>query len=423
MEQTNQSSWRHAIHGFIQGRLDTKLEALEKDKKLSDTAKQQKRDELLISHQPGAWLEDAAIRVKQIQLATHTLKPIHPDAKGSQVFAQPNFDLPKSFVGSHSLTPTQRPLDVVGNAAALDVFKLLKLCVSDSSGSLLDALQNQSSDAIAALSQDANTAMLLATSLLGVLQGKSEAASHSLGKQLFFPTLCGDHLLAPLYPTQLAHAVHEHLQVMRFSDSVKLARAARKSELLSSAYRDYPNLLTQSFGGTKPQNISQLNSERGGRTHLFANLPPDLSRSFTGPPFDQESVFDRNGAFARWRAVQEKLAELREYLHSRKKLTSNMLMREDRAQAVQEIVDELLDFAAQARELKAGWSLEERCKLRAHQQFWLDPYASREQALQEPAVDEEFDPFGENDMASAPNPARDWPRMVAREFASWFNMN
>lgn len=37
--------------------------------------------------------------------------------------------------------------------------------------------------------------------------------------------------------------------------------------------REYPNLAVQKFGGTKPQNISQLNSERGWQ-QLSAGLSP-----------------------------------------------------------------------------------------------------------------------------------------------------
>jgi CRISPR-associated protein Csy1 len=421
MEQASEVTWRQAIHGFIQERLRSKVDALEKDKKLDEAAKKAKHSELLSDHQPRAWLDDAAVRVKQIQLATHTLKPIHPDAKGSQIFAKANPKTPQALVGLHALAALEETLDVVGNAAALDVFKLLKLKPTEQAVTLLEALQQRSPDAMAALSDDASVAQQLADSLLSVLHSKGDLASHTLGKQLYFPTTQGDHLLAPLYPTQLAHAVHEHLQTSRFSDDVKAARDARRDNLMGGSHRDYPNLLTQSFGGTKPQNISQLNSERGGRTHLFANLPPNSTAEFSGPPFGQVSVFDRNGAFVRRSAVKDKLRELRAYLDASRTVRSDKPMREFRAEAVQDIVDELLDFAAQLHRLPAGWSDDSRCQLRAHQKYWLDPRAERTNLGQSVQVDDEFDPFGEDDGVAVQDASSDWPRMVARDFADWFN--
>jgi CRISPR-associated protein Csy1 len=66
------------LHEFIAARLQTKLEKLKPDE-FEAHAK------LSADHQPMAWLEDAARRAGQIQLASHTLKAIHPDARGSVV--------------------------------------------------------------------------------------------------------------------------------------------------------------------------------------------------------------------------------------------------------------------------------------------------------------------------------------------------
>lgn len=57
---------------------------------------------------------------------THTLKAIHPDAKGTNLYCLPNSLPQHALVGSHCLDDDFAG-DVVGNAAALDVYKLLKL--------------------------------------------------------------------------------------------------------------------------------------------------------------------------------------------------------------------------------------------------------------------------------------------------------
>ena len=72
---------RALITEFLRSRLEAKLEKLAED--------DPKRSELLTQFVFTTWLEDAARRVGQIQAVTHSLKPIHPDAKGSSLFREP----------------------------------------------------------------------------------------------------------------------------------------------------------------------------------------------------------------------------------------------------------------------------------------------------------------------------------------------
>lgn len=114
------AAFRNTIEHFLKERLDAKLDKLQAD--------DPKRADLIAQHRRETWLADAARRVMQIQIVTHTLKPIHPDARGTNLFCAPH-DLPAhTEVGSHVLG-RDFSSDVVGNAAALDVFKLLKLQV------------------------------------------------------------------------------------------------------------------------------------------------------------------------------------------------------------------------------------------------------------------------------------------------------
>lgn len=141
------AAFRDAIEHFLKGRLDAKLDKLPPD--------DPKRAELIAQHACETWLEDAARRVAQIQIVTHTLKPIHPDARGTNLFRAPE-DLPPHLeVGSH-LLGQDFSSDVVGNAAALDVFKLLKLPVDGRP--LLAWMQDGDRDLIAALSDDTDKA-------------------------------------------------------------------------------------------------------------------------------------------------------------------------------------------------------------------------------------------------------------------------
>ena len=142
------ASFKAAIQAFIQGRLQAKLEQLDKAEQQNKPLKadrsgkvlsyQEQRQELRSKYQPEVWLCDAAKRVKRIQSVTHSLKAIHPDAQGTNLFVALEA-LPKlRDVGSHVLGH-RYAADVVGDAAALDVYKLLKLEVKGQS--LLSALQ------------------------------------------------------------------------------------------------------------------------------------------------------------------------------------------------------------------------------------------------------------------------------------------
>src|SRR5256885_1473612 len=87
--------WHDAIATFIQERLKAKLDKLAED--------DLKRQELLAQHQRDTWMEDAARRVTQIQAVTHSLKPIHPDARGTNLYVEPASLPALQELGSHAL--------------------------------------------------------------------------------------------------------------------------------------------------------------------------------------------------------------------------------------------------------------------------------------------------------------------------------
>ena len=203
-ETGGKAGYRAAISAFLQERLQAKLDKLKPD--------DPQRDEVIASFAHDVWLACAAKRVEQIQAVTHSLKPIHADARGTNLYVEPRTLPPLAELGSHALG--ERFVgDVVGNAAALDVYKLLKLEVNGRS--LLTALLAHDADALAALHADPAQAEKLRDAFVSLTQPRAEGpSSHTLAKQLYWLTgtdACDDShytLLAPLYATSLAHAVH-----------------------------------------------------------------------------------------------------------------------------------------------------------------------------------------------------------------------
>lgn len=397
------SNYREAIHAFLQERLDAKLEKLKADE-------EGKRAELIAQHQPTAWLEDAARRVQQIQAVTHSLKPIHPDARGTNLYVEPRTLPPLAELGSHALG--ERFVgDVVGNAAALDVYKLLKLEVNGRS--LLAALLVHDADALAALHADPAQAQALRDAFVSLAQPRAESpSSHTLAKQLYWLTgsdACEDAhytLLAPLYATSLAHAVHAQVQEDRFGEANKAARQARRERKAhDGAFHDYPGLAVQNMGGTKPQNISQLNSERRGMNYLLSSLPPQWQASAVRLPVHATSVFDR--LFIARPEVRRTVRALRVFLESNPE--PNLATRDRREELLDALVDELVSLAAELQQiLPPGWSREDErfADLHRSEQLWLDPLRAEQTDEAE---------FAREWLQM------DWPAAVGQRFANWLN--
>lgn len=387
-------SIKSAIQDFLRERVQLKLDKL-KDDELDQ------RQQLLTDYQPENWIADAARRVSQIQQVTHALKYIHPDAKGSNLNAAGNPKAGALEVGTHSLSQ-KLAADVVGNAAALDVYKFLRLTIDGKT--LLERAAEQHPALAGALSDDAKEAEQWMTAFATLTRPKGQPASHKLAKQVYWPLGDGQyHLLAPLFPTSLVNGVWNTIREDRFSETAKAAREARRTGIPHpQGYREYPDLAVQKFGGTKPQNISQLNSERYGENYLLPALPPSWHSRSIRPPLRMASVFDR--LFGNRREVQQLTEALREFLIRVESADSNLRIRNKRAELVNGIRDELFQFAAELHELKPGWSQDPECRLNLDEQCWLDPGRA------------------ERDDAFADRYRRgDWREEICRRFGNWLN--
>ncbi|MCK0745106.1 type I-F CRISPR-associated protein Csy1 [Chromohalobacter nigrandesensis] len=391
-------SIRELIEAFLKERFDTKAEKLATDDPKYQT--------LVEQFQRENWLQDAARRVSQLQVVTHSLKPIHPDAKGSNLYAPPESLDKHQGVGSHVL-PSDFDGDVVGNAAALDVYKFLKLEYDGKS--LLERVLEEDTELARALSDNAEQSQAWMKAFAAITEPRGEHASHTRAKQVYW--LTGEdaaddddfHLLAPLYATSLAHQVFQTINRDRFSDEAKEARKAkREGKLGEQEVHDYPNIASQKMGGTKPQNISQLNSERGGNNYLLASLPPRWNVRDIRPPLKVESVLDDPGIFGWRKEVRVLVGDLKRFLETNP--NTDMHTRDLRDDYTAMILDELALFTMQMHGLPPGWSADENCRLVIEEAFWLDPGRAQD--------DSEF--------RDARN-STDWPDEIRRRFANWLN--
>ncbi|WJY15759.1 type I-F CRISPR-associated protein Csy1 [Pectobacteriaceae bacterium CE90] len=397
----------HFILSYIEKRRQAKLDAFDKEaeKKRSSLSGEalavaelelaQARRVIEQRHEVRTWLTDAASRAGQISLVTHALKFTHSDAKGTSVFSP---EAVKNATSLSTATLTQPAIDAVGNAAALDVAKLLQ--TEYEGDSLVAALQRHDYSALTALAESPEQ---LAQWLAGFQQvfTDRQPSSHKLAKQIYFPIGKGEyHLLSPLYASSLAQALYQRIIAVRFGDEAKAIRLAQKENRWHNQLSiSYPNLAVQNMGGTKPQNISALNSTRSGRSYLLSCAPPQWQGE-EKPPQQHQSIFRERGEVDyHTRAI---IPLMRQFLLSVKEMENNREIRRLRLRYLDQLIDQLFCYVASIQNLRAGWSTES--KLSRIQQLWLDPHRSNEDAV-----------FRHEREAG------DWQKDVAYDFGRWLN--
>jgi CRISPR-associated protein Csy1 len=397
------------IVSYINNRKQLKRDALDKaaEKTNSDLPGEalsiatqelaQARQDLESRYDVRNWLSDAALRAGQINLVTHALKFTHSDARGSSVLSN---SLPEDEPEYLSTATLPHPaIDAVGNAAALDVAKLLQ--TEYQGDSLVAALRRDDYSALAPLAESEQQLEQWVTGFKQVLTDK-QPSSHKLAKQLYFPISDNEyHLLGPLYSSSLAQALYQRINTSRFSDEAKSAREARKNNRWHDGIDTaYPNIAMQNIGGTKPQNISSLNNSRGGKSYLLLCAAPDW-QSIPKPPKQYKSIFRDRGEFDY--LARPTVKQMQQFLLSVKDIESDADIRVRRLAYNDSIIDILFNYVAVIQNMDDGWSKEE-CELKRSQQLWLDPYRSQS--------DPEF---------KFEREGGDWKKEVAQDFGFWLN--
>lgn len=401
VESSEPASIRELIEQYIQGRLNEKLEKL----KANDTAE---HDKLLEKYEVETWLEDASLRISQLRLATHTPKQHHPDSKASAMFYS-NTEKTHDYVGSESL---KLDADVIGNAAVLDVFKMLRLSFQGTS--LVERLLNADQELISALSVEAETAQLRYERFLAFSQLPTELSAGRLSKQVLFPVQDDEyHTLVILYPSSLVHRAYQQLSYDRFSDESKALREARFKKLHHAhESREYPNLLVQNFGGSKPQNISQLNSDRRGSMWLLPSIPPTWKGQQIELP-KRGSVF--TGYLSNRKDIKPLLHKI-VALYRKDYRRNNIEFRTQRDDLISKLADCVIDMSFELQQsAPSGWT--QNSSFSRAESYWLD-YGYREELFDKEDAEELTEEEAEWLQAYR---ERDWHTEVGYNFGTWLN--
>ncbi len=352
-----------AIKGFLDDRREAWLE-----KKIKSNSSDEEKVELereaddkfaLVSRLP-----DYAKRAKQLSISSHPAKFSHPDVKkeAGSVIAPTDNRRADGFLRTGNV---DAELDASGNAAALDVYAFLNIQLADNQ-TILDHLEKRTPTIKRQFTIPSQSFEELEEGLLAIKKSGNTPTDERI-KQIYFPITDDNyHLLSILSPSNLMFKLKERINLMRFSDEAKTAREAKKNNKYhQNEYSEVFNLGVIGFGGTKPQNISVLNSRNGGTSYLLRSVPPELESRPIQPP---RTNFLSNTL--RTKDYQADFQELQKLLSGD---SNNMHVRNKREWIIKNIIGQIVDRVWMVRRLDAGWSDSENYESLSHyQKIWLD---------------------------------------------------
>jgi CRISPR-associated protein Csy1 len=321
------------------------------------------------------WLPNASSRAGQISISTHPCTFSHPSARKnkngyvSSIIANRE----KANDGFLRSGNVDVAADALGNAAALDVYKFLTLVMADGQ-TFIKHLEQDTELARNLLSlpepEEGQSYDVLKHGFLAMTTNNSEMVTSSKIKQVFFPVSqnrsiknASYHQLSVLSASGIVFELRKRLDDMRFGEEVKLAREKKKNNETHPGYSEIYNLTTIGYGGTKPQNISVLNNQNGGKAHLLMSVPPKIkNRDIHFPTRD---FFTQSVNYFQCKYQFYQLHKL----YSRDE--NNMQIRAQRDGYYQSIIDHIIEKMWQVRSVAEEQYLPVMNQLISAQRIWL----------------------------------------------------
>ena len=309
------------------------------------------------------WLPDAAKRVSQLSMVSHPSKFSHPSAKTSSVIAQV-----KSAQDGHLRSGNVHyPLDVFGNAAAMDVYKFLSLNLAEDY-TVLTGFEHDHEDLKSLIEKSSLNFTSLKQAFLVIKNDDTSSKTDHLVKQVYFPIADTEyHLLSILTPSGLIARLKLAIDQLRFSEATKEAKEKRKkNEHDAIGYADIFDLTVTAYGGTQPQNVSVLNSQNAGRAYLLSSCPPILEKRTVRLPsidFFAQCLYRKN--------YQDSFLQLHKFMQLD---LNNIDIRTAIRNLIQFVIDQVLLKGFKIRDYyPEGWSQQEYyASLPKLQRVWLD---------------------------------------------------
>ncbi|PIP80390.1 MAG: type I-F CRISPR-associated protein Csy1 [Gammaproteobacteria bacterium CG22_combo_CG10-13_8_21_14_all_40_8] len=325
------------------------------------------------------WLPHAAQRAGQISISTHPCTFSHPSSRKnkngyvSSIIAH-NKQANDGFLRSGNV---KAAADALGNAAALDVYKFLTLIMDDGQ-TLIHHIEQDTDVAVSLLTLDhvdeSQNYQALKLGFLAMASTGGEIVTSSKIKQVFFPitkvtdknlsdAVTDYHQLSVLTASGILFELRTRLDAMRFGDEIKAARERKKTNQEHQEYKEIYNLTTIGYGGTKPQNISVLNNQNGGKAHLFMCAPPQLKNRDVH--FPQSDFFNQTVHYFQCKNQFYQLHKL----YGRD--DNNMHIRAERDEYYQSVIDHIIEKMWQVRSVALEQYNPAVNQLTSAQKTWL----------------------------------------------------
>lgn len=366
-----------------------------------------KIEELKLEYRRDTYFAALYAQISQFTLksGTHISKGIHSSSKGDNIRLITN-NITHNYIGTHSTK--SKLIDINGNGAARTFVDLLNQTVGDTT--IAELLRTQSSELTGAFHSDTTLSNNLQNYLENIVTS-TDTPPHTTderNKQTLWaitPETNHYHTLIPLYPSVLIHEAYQKIRSIRYSEANSAARANRfkNPKEPQAPYTEYLDFATIKQGGSKPQNVSQLNSKQAGQQILIPSLPPIFTADTFRLAQSTDSLFSSHAYHYQ---MQSNIDELVKTLTRRERDAkdwhdvNNKNLRDDRDAIVNDIIDQTIAIAIMLQEQPAGWS--KTYKLKPEQKFWLDPNRSDEKFL-------------------ARKQKTDWHNTITDQFADWLN--
>ncbi|MBM4223020.1 MAG: type I-F CRISPR-associated protein Csy1, partial [Gammaproteobacteria bacterium] len=333
---------------------------------------QQKSDE---RYDPSNWFKKA-IQHARHSITSHPSTYTHPDAKSTAILYETSKSkntAPFLITGNFTRTdtPPSENFDVFGNAATNSLLKetYLFLSITAPDGKTVWNHFENESDAAKKLCAHYNQDFVKAQeSFKKIFINPNETRTSNLLKQVYFPIGNGEyHLLSILTSSILIAETIKRIDATRFNEDSKKGREDRQKNIHNpEGFSEFFGLTQITMGGTKPQNISIVNTNNSGKSILIPSVPPIVTKRLERLPtsdFFRQSLPSKE--FTNYfNKLHQVISDKRNNKHTREEIKDQ----------IQHIIDYIILKALKLREdAKPGWSNNKHYhQLPLEQKIWLD---------------------------------------------------
>ena len=303
------------------------------------------------SVEPSQWLKERLDNIVKCDIATHIGKFSHPNSKINI--------LDKNKVGATGYVTTAGAgcgVDIASNAALLPTAKLLLFDMGDGH-SLFEYIQSypeKINEEISGWGID-----IFSYKELLCIDNKINNTEDIL-KQVYFPIGQNNYrLLTVMANSSILLELGRRLNLI---NQTGRECKDKKTEKYGEHHYKIMNQTAVSYGGTKPQNISTMNSKTGGKSYMLESLPPLFNYKVR---FPKRNFF---GEIVSWGDIKWELRQLSRLFKSDR---NNIVIREKIISLIAAIIDRVIVSATTIQNEPGGWS-DERKKLPWEQCIWLD---------------------------------------------------